>query len=999
MLSLGKMDHGQERYYTEAVAAGREDYYLGKGEAPGRWVGRGLDDLALSGQVDAETLGALLRGVDPATGAQLGQHREGGRVAGWDATFSAPKSVSLLWMLGDPGVSEQVRQAHDAAVDQALRYLEDQAAFGRRGHDGLDQVATRGFIGAAFRHRTSRELDPQLHTHVLVANVARGTDGKWGALDGRLMYAHSKTAGYLYEANLRHELTARLGLEFQPARNGIGDLRGFSPGVLRAFSRRREQIEARMAERGESSPRAAQMAALDTRKRKPEEMDYPAVSAEWRSRADSLGMTAERMAGLTGRVQVEPVRRGEVERLYDELGSPHGLTRQASAFSRRDVVMAIAERMPQGATVEMVEVLADGFLGSDRAVSLGEVGQDGRTVHRSGDVISVAGPGGVTVPNAAPTDRERFSTPELLATEASLVLLAQGRATSGAGLVEPEKVRAVLAARPVLSDEQRAMIVRLTRSGAGVDVVQGAGGAGKTYALDACRQAWQEAGHPVAGYTVAAAAARRLQAGSGIHSDTLASLRTKLGMGDTLPARAVVVVDEAGMVGTRDMAWLAQEVAGVDGKLVLVGDSKQLAEIDAGGAFRGLGDRLGAVRLDENRRQREAWERTALVDVREGRPEAALRAYAEHGRITAAPTAAELRGQIVADFLTARDGGEDVRMVARGRFDVQELNREARAALVARGDVAGPELALPYGRFAAGDDVVLRRNDRELGVQNGSRGQITAVDEQTGAMAVRLHDEDRQVVLPAAYLGGHRDDGTPHVMHGYATTAHLAQGATYDRALVLAGREVSQEWGYVALSRGREGSHLYAVAANPLEDARHHEVGAPRTRPQDARAVLAQALSRSEAKQMALDLTAPAPSVPQQREEARPLAGGAREAGLATRVRQQPLTPDGGPPRPTSPEQDGAALVARDRELRQKLRAQGGLNRSEFKELEQIRKSPAARAEKERQRDDRTRERSGEGRPPGREMEEQAGRQRQVEEARRHDEQRRQQMIEQSRQR
>ena len=171
---------------------------------------------------------------------------------GFDLTFSAPKSVSILFGVGDSSVSEAVRRAHDAAVRDAIGYVERATSQARRGHGGQHVIAGRGLVAAAFRHRTSRLGDPQLHTHVLVANLVEGADGRWSALDGRLLYAHAKTAGYLYEARLRAELTARLGVEWTPVRNGVADIRGVSPTVMRAFSRRRAEIEAELERRGES---------------------------------------------------------------------------------------------------------------------------------------------------------------------------------------------------------------------------------------------------------------------------------------------------------------------------------------------------------------------------------------------------------------------------------------------------------------------------------------------------------------------------------------------------------------------------------------------------------------------------------------------------------------------------------------------------------------------------------------------------------------------------
>ena len=247
-------DIGQADYYLQAVGQGIEDYYTGQGEAPGRWLGTGSRELELSGQVEADALRAVLNGNRPDGSGPLTRSGQGqNRVPGFDLTFSAPKSVSLLFGLGDPEVSRAVRDAHEAAVEASLDYMERHAAMGRRGKGGAISVLGNGFIGAGFRHRTSRAGDPQLHTHVLVANMTRGPDGRWTALDARRLYIHARTGGFLYQAKLRLELTRRLGVEWTAVRNGVAEIDGISPALRRAFSRRRAEIESELTERGERS--------------------------------------------------------------------------------------------------------------------------------------------------------------------------------------------------------------------------------------------------------------------------------------------------------------------------------------------------------------------------------------------------------------------------------------------------------------------------------------------------------------------------------------------------------------------------------------------------------------------------------------------------------------------------------------------------------------------------------------------------------------------------
>ena len=287
MLTIGKLGAGQERYYLEQVADGAEDYYSGEGEAPGQWKGDAASELGISGEVGPDQLRAMLIGHHPETDepltASLGSNRSQGPVPGFDLTFSAPKSVSLTWALGSPETQAAVLDAHRRSIDAALGYLEHEACWARRGHGGATFVAGNGYLAAAFRHRSSRAGDPQLHTHVLIANATKGPDGRWSRLHHPSIYAQAKTAGYLYEAQLRHELTQSLGVRWQPIRNGIAEIDGFKDEQLREFSTRRAEILA--AAGGPGASRAARQAAtLATRRAKDYEVCPKMLRERWAER-------------------------------------------------------------------------------------------------------------------------------------------------------------------------------------------------------------------------------------------------------------------------------------------------------------------------------------------------------------------------------------------------------------------------------------------------------------------------------------------------------------------------------------------------------------------------------------------------------------------------------------------------------------------------------------------------------------------------------------------
>jgi conjugative relaxase-like TrwC/TraI family protein len=801
VLSIGKLAPGQHEYYFDTVARGAEEYYTAEGEAPGRWMGRAASRLGLAGEVSAEDLAALLDGRAP-DGNRLVGAQGRPRVPGFDCTFSAPKSVSLVWALGRPAVARQVGEAHDAAVNAAVAVLEAEASRARRGRGGLVQVAADGFVAAGFRHRTSRAGDPQLHTHVLVANLAHvGDEDRWTAVDARPLYAWAKTAGYLYEAKLRVELTRRLGVEWERPVRGIAELAGIPKQVLRHFSRRRQQIESHLAEAGAAGAKAAQLATYATRPAKVTSTPMLSLFRDWRRRAAALGFDDERVAAVWGgTARYCPVVPGTPEGrvLFGRLAHASGLTEQRSTFNRRDVIQHVCDLLPAGADVDEVLALADAFLTSCDVVHL-----------TAGDRDSLHRADGVTAP--IPTDPRCFTTPDMLQAEADLLRLAASARSACAGIASRSTIDAALAARPELSDEQVTMVQRICGSGAGIDVIEGVAGAGKTFALAAAHDAWTASGHRVIGAALAARAARQLERGSGIPSATLDRLLADLARpdGGRLDPDHVVVVDEAAMVGTRKLLTLVHHAHQAGAKVVLIGDPCQLPEIEAGGAFAGLARRGTRTALRTNRRQHESWERQALADVRHGRAGEAVEAYLAHGRIHHDPDPDVVREWMVDDWWTERSDGVEALMLAARHIQVDDLNQRARQRMRTAGRLGDREVLLGDRIFAVGDTVLALRNDYRHDLVNGTRGTVSAIDEDRRQLEVAL-DDDKQVIVPFAYAEAR------NLVHGYAVTVHKAQGATAVASLVLADQTMTRESLYTALSRGQGENRIYLAT----DDAR-----------------------------------------------------------------------------------------------------------------------------------------------------------------------------------
>jgi conjugative relaxase-like TrwC/TraI family protein len=930
-LPVKALKAGQEAYWLDQIAKNREEYFSGKGESPGRFVGEAAASSGLVGEATPEQVHAMFRGLDPATGAQRGkallradprsklpaapllaalQARAGqqgvseleqlagskalagdvrsvqaacklgasrrvkvetvervcrkvldldphelygeafeqawrhrgkrvdGRVAALDHCFSSPKSVSLLAGCGGELVRRKVAEARAEALQVAIGYLERRGIGVRREHNGTDRhPAHGGLLGIAFEHRSSRAGDPQYHTHVLVQNAATGPDGRWSALDSDRLYAHLMAADHLYLAAERAALTGRLGVRWTAVdeRSGAAEIVGLDDRtLLQRFSKRSEQIDDWLAEHGLSGIKASSAAAVATRAPKDHAEDEQSVYARWTRELADAGVgereLSAALAGGRGRLAAPE----EVARVLGELAGPEGLTGQASTFTRADVVDALCKRLPVAPSAQaasaQAEQVAERFL-AERAVHLG---RDRRL--------------GV----------ERYSTPELLARERQLVAAAVDRREQRCGQVRPEVVRAVLERHQTAGEDQAAMVADVCRSGAGVSVVVGRAGSGKTWALGLAREAFELDGYQVLGTAPTGIATVGL--GEEGFSDVRTVDRLLLDLGNQqggLDGRTVLVVDEAAMLGTRKLTPLLEHAHRTGAKVILVGDDRQFAAIDAGGGFRALRLRLGAAELTINRRQVEPWEQQALDDVRAGRVEQAIAAYAEHERIRAFEASDERDQALLGDWFTAQQAGEAPVIYAHRRAQVDRLNLLCQRLRAQAGELGAERLAVGDRTFGVGDQVVLGANAlQRLGVANGTSAVVVGVDVRGRALTVRTTEDKppRTVRLPGWYLDAEvAPGGSRRVDLAYARTDMRSQGRTEQRALLALDGAEDMQGCYVQLSRSKERTDLYlTVGPAPLdrEEAHAH----PRGEPVEPEALLGRVMSRDGSKTLASDL-------------------------------------------------------------------------------------------------------------------------------------------------
>jgi len=358
VLKIHVVRPGGHRYYVDDLVPGRAEGTGVAGEAPGTWLGSGASDLGVGGTVASPAFGEVLDGRDPRSGRQLRASMGPRSVSGFDLTFCAPKSVSLLHLLAPPEIAGEVGSGHLAAVGEAAGYLQRAGLGVRRTRAGrVSQLPTTGLVAGEFLHRTSRALDPHLHTHLVVANVAQGLDGRWSTLDGRKMFAHVHATRAIYHARLRMELGERLGAAWDVPRSGMGDVLGVDPTMRRLFSQRSAAIDEYVARRSDrpTGPRRTRGAFLATRPDKDRTATVDSLMAEWKQRAADYGFDLGDLTRVVGLgASAEPVAI-DADRVRTRLEQ---LSRRRRTLAHRDVVAVIAAASPMGTRSQVIESAA-----------------------------------------------------------------------------------------------------------------------------------------------------------------------------------------------------------------------------------------------------------------------------------------------------------------------------------------------------------------------------------------------------------------------------------------------------------------------------------------------------------------------------------------------------------------------------------------------------------------------------------------------------------------
>jgi len=800
MLSIGSMGEHSAKYY---MGLATEDYYLDGGEPPGVWHGRGAAELGLTGTVEKRAFYAIFYGASPESGELLVRKQpDRAHHPGWDLTFSAPKSVSVLWSQTDEDTRHKIQELHFQAVQKSLTYLENNALITRRGAGGHEREPVH-LVSTVFEHGTSRAQDPQLHSHALVFNVGTRDDGTTGAIHGTLMYRYKMAAGALYRAELAVLLQRELHLTVEQDGSAFA-VSGISKRLVREFSKRRQQIENALKSRGLESAQAAAMVTIETRAVK-EHVARQELFGQWQSIGSEYGVARDILSHIMQPLDMLPrafdthhAQQQAVATAIERLTAGH------SYFTERALIRYTAEEAQwRGVGIDgTLEAVREGLGDQEQIVYVGTI-----------------------------NDESVYTTPEMLALEAEMLARAErlrhdSSHTTGrfvTTLVE-------LADRTSLSDEQKNAFQHITRDVGAIKCVDGMAGTGKTTLLKSARDAWEAFGYEVIGATISAKAAHGLQEESGIRSMTVAQLLSNLDptlfdlakhhhrqfgralMGKptykvdesflTLNSKIILVIDEAVMVGTRQLARIIEYVEKAGAKLVLVGDRKQLQAIEAGGAFGALCDKLGCAKMTDIRRQRDKWAREAVRAFAEGEVEKSLQAYSDHGMVTVANDREEASTGLISSWKVkgVRKPQQHIIFTAT-RQEADALNRAAQQERLDAGRLGSLHVSLKGTTFYSNDRVLFMKNSRSLGLENGTMGTILFVEPLTHNLIVLL-DDGRTVGVP---LLRYQD-----ISLGYAITTHKGQGATVENAYILMGGAMQdREMSYVQLSRARGDTHIF----------------------------------------------------------------------------------------------------------------------------------------------------------------------------------------------
>ena len=878
-----------QAYHAEEFGNAHENYYTQGDQIRGEWHGRLTEPWGLKGDVRDEHFQRLSEGQDPITGEQLVRHKaareyvneHGQKVrtmehrAGWDATFSAPKSVSLTALVGG---DQRVRAAHQESVGVALDELEryTQARIG----GNLPAETTGKWIAAKFEHDSARIVDgyaaPQLHTHVVLFNLTETEDGETYALQPRELYKTQQYATAVYRSELAIRLK-ELGYEFERGKSGQPEIKGYSEEYLAASSPRRHQIEDYLAKENQRGADAAQIAAHKTRQPKLE-LSREEVQLRHRQMAQAFGNQPERVVAVATKRALPIAQEG-----------PHTTAQSAVTFSKQ-------RNLEREAVVDERELLRDALRRSMGETTLAEVRSEFEKRLSAGEFIGVEKKAGA--PGRA------FTTQEMIDCERDTIRLMRGGQNKHSAIVSADTPGEIERDHPRLSESQRRAIEQILASRDQVTALEGVAGAGKTTSLTAIREAAERERYKVEGFAPTSRAAQKLSE-AGIEASTLQRHLTRTEEPHDGQKR-LYVLDESSLASTKQMNEFLRRLKQND-RVLLVGDTRQHQAVEAGTPYQQLQEAgIQTARLEEIVRQRDPALKVVVEQLSRGQVREAIQNLDSQGRVheivdrnvRLRAIAVEYAKQPQGTLVVSPDNQSRIEinqaihkeMQARGQVDHREHGMKV---LVARQEITGADRQWA-AQYKPGDVVRYTKGSKAVGIKSGEYAQVERANEKENLVTVKRENGEQVSYNPRRLHGvtlyretgrafaegdrvqftapnreqhiANRELGTiqkidaggtlqirldseravafniirdnPHLDHGYAVTSHSSQGQTADRVLVHVDTEqageklINQRLAYVAISRGRYDAQIYTndkaqLAEGLSRDASHRSAMEP----------------------------------------------------------------------------------------------------------------------------------------------------------------------------
>lgn len=792
MLTMGVVD--DVGYYLE-------DYYLDSGDSPGGWYGKGAVLLGLSGDIQEEQFRNVMMGYSPDGRTGLCRNPGENHRPGWDMCFSAPKSVSVAWARADDKLKPEIEAACQAAAKRAIQFLEKHAAYTRKSKDGVCREQVAGLVVSMFDHCTSRALDPQLHIHCVVANAAPRLDGSWGTIESRDLFLWQKAAGAVYRSELSKSIR-ELGFAVERDDRAF-KLAGIPQEICDYYSKRAEVIKKALAALGShsSASKVGDYVALSTRDKK-ENISREDLFATWSKELDEQGFEETGLDSIRKDSGLDFDLMDLGDDTDEELSVEYiknYLTEKDSFFREQDVYRVAAE---------LSQYLGDGFSQANAVA---------KDFFKDSEIISL----GMDAKNC-----QIYTTEEILRLEKAAIKYAKSlRESRGFELSAERILNSIDAASYTLSEEQKEAVFGVCGRQA-FSIMQGSAGAGKSTSMQCVRSSYESAGYKVIGAAIAKSAANNLFQEAGVESHTVAKLLIDIDAGRSpLDEKTVLLVDEAGQLGTKQLHGLLMAAGSSGSKVVLVGEDKQLEAIQHGGFLRYLSrpETMGTTRIETIRRQREEWARVTVANFRDGNARQSLDTYASKGFLNWCKDSGALKQELVSrwdQFRKANPEKKSIILAQRWR-DVAELNAHVRSILQAEGAVSTNEIdvsccvsdrRIKY-KMAQGERIRFTKNDYRRDFTNGDLATVLAVEQlESGDIEFKLQmDSGRTVrILGSEYCN---EQGDVYFTQAYALTVYSSQGLTVDGdSFVYYTSGMDRAHSYVACSRHKDNCHLFVNA-------------------------------------------------------------------------------------------------------------------------------------------------------------------------------------------